>query len=825
MKVEQAIYGEVRGGHALRLASDRGKMSPELTSRLDLPDTAPPGTNWSPFLSGFPHGDRYVLARTFSDPTATRAGMVLSHAVIAPLGEVTATADLRPLLALLIAAPEAPETLEAREVSTSAEESPFAVDLVATAVALTTRGAGPVVWIGCQRFEDLVVSLWFHLWPELRNRFAFRLSFGPQDLVEVPKPSLVCTPTALAARWTGHRIVESTGPKTISRAAALLSGGTEGEPLLGFAREIGARIDNIDDFSLLERAYEIRSTSTPTFNECVAVLRLVERLCPDPSAGLAGKATLVERLTSRLPAATVCDILLLRNLGTEALPATKTVWAGLRAWALTNRFTQAEDELMLSAIDDATSVAAAIPAWREALLGGIADASCTKSSPFPAAFWRWADARPATLIALADHLPADREVEARLAEVAPRELRRPAGDAIMKLALTKRWLRLHGAAAGATLAPLEAVRRQLSVDTDSANMDGVRAALLRATPKQELDIALEMADARVLQIAAEEVARKPELLKHADFRDASVQDVWVRALSVNAEAWRGPADPQKAFTVVIDELIQGRSANFDLLAALSLAPVADLSDYPRRAEVWHRVGGPARDNLLKATAAGWLKRATSAAVLYSPDRELEAVLLTADVLERTLLQTEIGAAVRIVSALSGYDENRFLRWLADLAASRRALATADAEALGCLVLERRWQRAVDDMVYRVRTGRHDLKPALRICHMMIGIVSRWWLGVSPVSREEKWQVLEDLAADLYPTGPDHNELWDRAGGRQADLQNHGNGRTRWHNAIGQIRRGKEPRAARLLGEMSREHPRNDQLRHLAADPDFGGGHR
>src|SRR6185436_13722271 len=141
------------------------------------------------------------------------------HAVIAPLGEVTATADLRPLLALLIAAPEAPETLEAREVSTSAEESPFAVDLVATAVALTTRGAGPVVWIGCQRFEDLVVSLWFHLWPELRNRFAFRLSFGPQDLVEVPKPSLVCTPTALAARWTGHRIVESTGPKTISRAA------------------------------------------------------------------------------------------------------------------------------------------------------------------------------------------------------------------------------------------------------------------------------------------------------------------------------------------------------------------------------------------------------------------------------------------------------------------------------------------------------------------------------------------------------------------------------------------------------------------------------
>ena len=550
---------------------------------------------------------------------------------------------------------------------------------------------------------------------------------------------------------------------------------------------------------------------------------MVERLSADSTTGLAGKTILTEKLISRLPEATVCDIVLLRNLGTEALPGTEIIWAGLRAWATTNQFTQADDELMLSAIDDATSMTAAIPAWREALLGGIADASRTKSSPFPAAFWRWADARPGTLIALADNLPATREFEARLADAVPRSLRRLAGDAVMELALTKRWLRLHGSAAGATLVPLEAVRRQLSVDTDSANMGGVRAALFRTTPAQVLDIALKVPDARVLQLAAEEVARKPELLKHADFRDASVQDVWALALTTNADAWRGPADPQKAFTAVIDEFIQGRSANFDLLAALSLAPVADLGDYPRRAEVWDRVGSPARDNLLKATAAGWLRRATSEAVPYSPDRELQAVLLADDALDRTLLHTDIGAAVRTVSALSGYDETRFLRWLADIAASRHALAAIDAEALGSVILERHWQRAVDDTVNRTRAGRHDLKPALRICHKMIGIVSRWWLGVSPVSYDEKWQVLEDLAADLYPTGPDYNELWDRAGGRQADLQGHGNGRARWHNAIGQIRHGKGPRAAQLLWEMYHEHPRNEQVRRLAADPDFEGG--
>ncbi len=139
MKVEQAIYGEVRGGHALRMASDRSGIAAELTSRLDLPDTAPPGVDWSPFVIGFPHGNRYVLARTFADPAATRAGMVLCHALIASLGEIATTADLRPLFGLLIAVPVPPDALESLDVTASTEPPATAVDLVPAAEALTAR--------------------------------------------------------------------------------------------------------------------------------------------------------------------------------------------------------------------------------------------------------------------------------------------------------------------------------------------------------------------------------------------------------------------------------------------------------------------------------------------------------------------------------------------------------------------------------------------------------------------------------------------------------------------------------------------------------------
>lgn len=828
MKVKQAIYGEVRGGHALRLASDRSDIPAELTSRLDLPDTAPPGVDWSPFVSGFPLGDRYVLARTFADPAATRAGMVLSHAVIAPLVEVAAAADLRPLLALLIAAPEPPDVLEPCEVPPSIEPPATAIDLAAAAEALTARGTGPVVRVGTQGFEDLAVALWFHLWPELRARFAFRLSFGPHDAVETPKPSLVCTPTALAARWAGHRIIGTAGPAPISRAAAILSGGAEAEPVLRFAREVGAYLDRLTDLPLLERAYEIGSASNPNFDECVAVLRLVERLSPDPAMGGAGKAKLIDRLDSRLHVAAVADVLLLRNLSTTGLPVANRLWASLESWMAANKFAPVDDTAMLSAIDDALSTSTAIEPWRRAVLGGVVAASRSISSAFPAAFWRWAHATPAMLAALADHLPQDRDLEARLSDATPLETSLGAGNTVMAIAQPKKWLRLHGAAAGASLAPQDALHRQLSVDGDPAKLDGIRAALRRATPVQLLAIALEAAEPRVLRIAAEEVALKPQLLKDVDFAAAPAQEVWAHALSINAEAWRGPVDPQGSFATVVESLLEGGPANSRLITALSTTPIADLSGYPRRAKVWSQVADPARTNLLKATAAGWIERASTGEIAYAPDIQLEAAILAGDRLDRALralVPTGFGAVVRIVTALATFDESRFLRWLGDWAAARRSVAPADAEALGRLILDRRWRRAVDQLLHLACIGWDDVKPALCVCHDMIGIFTRWSLGLSPVSYEDKWMVLEDLAADLYPNGPDHNEFWGRAGGRDADLQSFGSGRSRWRDAIAQMRRGKGPRPSRLLDEMRRDFPSNDQVRYLVNDPDLGAGYR
>jgi hypothetical protein len=79
MRVETAIYGEMNGGHALRHASGDTQFARSIAPKLDLPSNPPLGVQWSPYVSGFAEGDRYVLARTFLDIGASRSGRCESY--------------------------------------------------------------------------------------------------------------------------------------------------------------------------------------------------------------------------------------------------------------------------------------------------------------------------------------------------------------------------------------------------------------------------------------------------------------------------------------------------------------------------------------------------------------------------------------------------------------------------------------------------------------------------------------------------------------------------------------------------------------------------
>ena len=369
-------------------------------------------------------------------------------------------------------------------------------------------------------------------------------------------------------------------------------------------------------------------------------------------------------------------------------------------------------------------------------------------------------------------------------------------------------------------------RRQVEVDTDPLFVEGLRSALRHAKPAEFVECALEIEDPRMPQLAAEAVAKDRRLLAEVDLTVIKAQAIWREALAIDRKCWRVPADPTAAFHSILDRLLGGGVADPSLIERLSDTPVANLAGYSRRPEVWSRIGDLALDNILAATASGWLRRAESGGFQFVPEHDLQTAIIENDGLEPTLdtlVPNRVGTALRIVTALDRYDAQRFLRLIENSISRTTWLATPDAEGIGRLVLERRWEDVAAALVARYRSGRRDLKPALRACCDMLDFWERILLGLTPVSESEKWKVFQTLAAELYPGGPDDDGLWERAGGKDADLSSRGAGRTRWQEAMRNVRNGRGPKASALLAAMMVDFPNNERIPHLAGDRVFGGG--
>jgi hypothetical protein len=680
MILEQAIYGVVRSGHGLRAASGDRRLADELSHRLDLPDTAPPGADWSPYVSGFPHRDHYVLARTFSDPFAGRPGMVLTHALIAPLDEFVAFSDLRRLFDRLILSPDqTPAELGNLSIDPGdGVPPPTAVDLTAAATALVARATGPVVRIGSAGLEDLVAALWERFWPTLRRHFSFRLSFGPGDLVEVPPPTLVCTPASLIGRWQQHRIVDRAGDGT-SLAAAMLEGSEAGTTLRAFAESIGAELATFAELPLLEQAHRMATAHPEIFGRVLAAVRLVDRLSPDPKRGATDKQALVDRLVAALAQALPSDVLALRNVSLLGFPAEQSVWQGLEGWCERHGFPPDEDADLLLILRDTLLDGDARDEWRRAVSRGIHQAARHAELAFASGFWRWTEADhsiAAPLLALVD---PDGAIEARLVGAAPAQLTRQAVESLLRIFAERRLPALHAAAAGAGLPPLEAARLQCKIQsgTDAAAM---RLALRRAAPTEILDCAMEIGDQRIIRIAGDVVAGTPALLADRDIAMDVNRSIWSVALGVNSEAWRGPADPRRAFDDVLLDVIAGRRVPPRLVEQLSGTPLADLSSFNRRSELWRHVDGQARSRLLGATVDAWFADAADNDRDPALETELQERILSDPRLDRLLdrlAKGQVAAGFRVMSALPGLEDARFRRWINAAVRGNHSLAAQE----------------------------------------------------------------------------------------------------------------------------------------------------
>jgi len=827
MRVEQAVYGEIPGrGHGLRASSPNASIAAAIASKLDLPDAVPPGVQaWSPFVRGFPIDDHYVLARTFLDSNASRGGMVLTHALIVSLDDMCEVGSLAALFGWLApSVTDCPGSVATLELDTADSIHAPAADLIGTANALTAQGLAPVVRLGVEGFEHLVDSLWRNLWPALRRTFAFRLSFGPNDVVEQPSPALVCTPEQLQARWTKHRIVKPDDQTPDSESAAVLCGRRDVQPILALAEDLGLDVGTLKELSRLERLHTLLSGGE-SFDDLLAAIRLVDGLSNQPTLGTSVKDELIGRFTALIPGVGCKQLLPMRNLALSGFANTRSLWSAVELLVSNLGFAPADDSDLMEMVAASVDEGLALPPWRTAVMAGLSSAARRDKPDISQAIWRWAERSQVAFAAAVGTLPADAAVEQRLAGEVPRKLHVTTPAALLSPLLKKRWLTAYGAVLASTLSPLDATGQQLKVDKDPDHSAGLRSALRYASPAQTLECALAHKDLRLVGLSADLAAAHPQILSNIRCDDITEQKVWGAAIGKNSSLWSAPSNAIGVRDTVVAQLAEGRAVDTGLLEALAQTPLADLSATPERARLWSLLPASQRDYYLQATAAGWLDVAAKGAVMTPPEAALEHAMMLSSSLQSVLERSSVtvDARLSIVSALPSFREEVFITWLNNLLRSVRILSHTDSERLGTLVASRRWDRAAKYLSDRLTDHRPDLMPGLRLCADLLNFYTRWMLGISKPSAAEKWNAFEKEARELYPSGPDSDELWSRAGGKNSDLPGRSqNGATRWHTALNLIRYGARPTVRELLAVMRRDFPLNEKLRLYTSDTDIVG---
>lgn len=829
MRVEQAIYGEVPGrGHGLRASSPSASIAATIASKLDLPDAMPPGIQaWSPFVRGFPIDDHYVLARTFLDSSASRGGMVVTHALIVSLDDMCEVENLAALFGLLTTSVAGcPGSVATLELDTTYSMHAHAADVIGAANALTAQGLSPVVRLDVEGFEHLVDSLWRNLWPALRRTFAFRLSFGPNDLVEQPMPALVCTPEQLQARWTKHRIVKPDDKKPESESARILCGQRDIRPILALAKDLGLGIHSLMELSRLERLHTLLS-SGESFDDLLSAIRLTDGLSNQPTHGAHIKHKLIGRFTLLIPNAGCKQLLQMRNLTLSGFTNTRPLWSAVELLVSNYGFAPEDDSELIEMLAASADENLAVPPWGAAVKDGLSTAARRDTPALSRAIWRWAERSQAAFAATVGAMPTDAAVEQRLAKEVSRKLDVTTAATLLSPLLKKRWLTAYGAVLASTTSPLDATAQQLKVDTDPDHSAGLWSALRYASSSQMLECALAHQDLRLVGLCADLAAANPQMLSNIRCEDITEQKVWAATIGKDSSLWNAPSHAVDVRDAVLAQLAEGRPVYTGLLEALAHTPLADLSATLKRPQLWPLLPASQLDQYLQATATGWLDTVAKGAVMAPPEAPLERAIMASSSLRSALEgpSVTVNARLEIISALQSFLEEMFITWLNNLLRDVRFLSHSDSEKIGILVASRRWERAAKYLSDRLTDQRPDIMPGLRLCADLLSFYMRWKLDISKPTAAEKWSAFEQEACALYPNGPDSDELWSRAGGKNSDLPGRSiNGATRWHAALNSIRYGRHPPTRELLAAMCRDYPSNEKLRLYASDKDIVGWH-
>lgn len=216
-QVEQQWHGYLRGHQLLKQSIRLSEEDQDLVDKLsDASGPLRPGERYEPCLTAYPlpSGRFYVLAKTWQNLEAPRAGAVETHSLLIPTHLWAEADDISPFLGVLRRQNEMPEPIDffARTGMWPPVHAQGGHEL---AEALFLEAETSVVAFGFNDEELMTARILQSLWPEKRKRIAVcSHALAPRSLKDRNFDLLLAPPSAKSrfAKWQGRKVDNKPSP-------------------------------------------------------------------------------------------------------------------------------------------------------------------------------------------------------------------------------------------------------------------------------------------------------------------------------------------------------------------------------------------------------------------------------------------------------------------------------------------------------------------------------------------------------------------------------------------------------------------------------------
>lgn len=792
----RATYGEANQTHGILTCSADPNLLPPIL--LDLTDKPPgytsSGETWGPSVGCGPIGQWWALWWTEPDPSASRAGMVMSQVALWPLDAIGEVHELSKELEVLNGGK--PIALPSTSVVALAAE------------ALIADAALPPVFGNLQLWPGLLAMLWEPLWPEARQAFSARVAISPSQGGEsVAPPWLYGVDSGRLLEWTNSPVITSAAHETgsSSRAARWLTG--QPDPVLRELLESGTSLGST--LSTLRRIARVADhlealRQFPDATTSIYLLRALLSVSSDREELRIFKQEAVSVLATTAPDALPSVIVSLANIPREQLPDGARLDEIVTSW-VTNVLPNtsfADADTFLTRLDEGT----AQEWWLSAARSGIAGGLYSSSERWNAFLLGWLSERLHARFIATLGVFTDATEQQLLTIASSSVLSAYQISNLLQNANTLGWSGIHAVAALQGRTVVEALQAQLAFHPDPSL--GLSIMVDRIFGKELIESTVSISNPTLSYLVAIRTSKEPELLATLDLGVPAWRALWEFHVDLGGVPWPASVDPYLQAKKYISAVKAGsnRSGLISRLAE-DFAPVAlDLED---RQTLWELLDPVDAHVLAGVVARLLLQRAHTSNDLATPEPFLF------DQVNLQVPHCQLSAAQ--VRHLLVWDRFITESKAINLICSIRNWSKG-AQSLGKVVKEKQWRSAAKKIA-SVYIYQSDALPALHSCYELLGFFDKLLIPkpsegtLIGIDRNEIIAGVAEVGSDIAHDRLE--DLWVRAGGRAASLPTTVNSADGWLRAANQAAYGSLPGGLKaLVRVLLDDFPNNEKLKLL-----------